>query len=131
FKFRKGVRQGCILSPVLFNIYGEYIMRRTCEGWDGGVTIGGVKLSNLRYADDTTLLAANENEMAALMSKLENISLELGLAINRSKTKVMVIDRMNKLEHTGSLHLETTERFIYLGSMIANTGSCEPEIRRR
>ncbi|XP_012544182.2 transposon TX1 uncharacterized 149 kDa protein [Bombyx mori] len=131
FKFRKGVRQGCILSPVLFNIYGEYIMRRTCEGWDGGVTIGGVKLSNLRYADDTTLLAANESEMTALMSKLEKISLELGLAINRSKTKVMVIDRMNKLEHTGSLHLETTERFIYLGSMIANTGSCEPEIRRR
>lgn len=55
FKFGKGVRQGCILSPILFNINGEYIMRRICEDWKGGVTIGGKRITNLRYADDTTL----------------------------------------------------------------------------
>ncbi|KAJ8718731.1 hypothetical protein PYW07_016287 [Mythimna separata] len=47
FKFHRGVRQGCILSPILFNIYGEYIMRRTCENWEGGITVGGVKMTNL------------------------------------------------------------------------------------
>ena len=54
FNIGQGVRQGCILSPTLFNLYAEYIMRRVLENWNGGLSIGGYKLSNLRYADDTT-----------------------------------------------------------------------------
>ena len=131
FSFGKGVRQGCILSPILFNAYGEYIIRRTCEDWEGGVTIGGSKITNLRYADDTTLLAANETEMINLLTRMEEISLELGLKINHAKTKLMVVDRANKLQLTGALDLETVNDFVYLGSNISNTGSCEKEIRRR
>lgn len=131
FKFHKGVRQGCILSPILFNIYGEYIVRKTCDGWDGGITVGGCKISNLRYADDTTLLAASEIEMSKFLDRMERISKDLGLAINRSKTKVMIVDRTGRLELSGTLNLEVTDNFVYLGSNISNNGSCEPEIRRR
>lgn len=56
FDLEKGGPQGCILSPILFN--GEYIIRRTCERWEGGITVGGMRITNLRYSDDTTLLAA-------------------------------------------------------------------------
>lgn len=131
FHFEQGVRQGCILSPILFNVYGEYIMRRTCEGWKGGVSIGGVKITNLRYADDTTLLAANESEMVALLNRMEAISKDMGLSINRSKTKLMVVDRAQKLHFSGTLKLESVDNFVYLGSIITNNGSSELEIRRR
>nr|ADI61821.1 endonuclease-reverse transcriptase [Bombyx mori] len=131
FNFRRGVRQGCILSPILFNIYGEYIMRKTLENWDGGITIGGVKVTNLRYADDTTLLATTEAEMTELLNRMEHIGLEMGLALNRSKTKIMVVDRTKKLELSGTLNLELVDNFIYLGSNINNTGSSELEVRRR
>ncbi|XP_062527082.1 uncharacterized protein LOC134199679 [Bombyx mori] len=106
-------------------------MRWTCENWDGGITVGGVKITNLRYADDTTLLAANESEMVALLDRMERISKEMGLSINKSKTKVMVVDRSGKLELTGALDLEIVDNFNYLGSNISNNGSCEREVRRR
>ncbi|CAG4924021.1 unnamed protein product [Colias eurytheme] len=120
FKFEKGVRQGCILSPILFNIYGEYIMRRVCEDWDGGVNIGGTKITNLRYADDTTLIANDKVEMASFLDKLESISNELGLTINKAKTKLMVVDRTNKMDATNTTNLDTVDSFVYLGSIITN-----------
>ncbi|XP_052744154.1 uncharacterized protein LOC128199289 [Bicyclus anynana] len=131
FKFCKGVRQGCILSPILFNAYGEYIMRHTCDQWEGGVRIGGVKLNNLRYADDTTLLAADEAEMCTLLERMERVSINLGLSINKDKTKIMVMDRSHTLGFTGALNLHFVEEFVYLGSTITNNGSCELDVRRR
>ena len=69
--------------------------------------------------------------MINLLTRMEEISLELGLRINHAKTKLMVVDRANKLQLTGALDLETVNDFVYLGSNISNTGSCEKEIRRR
>ncbi|CAB3233282.1 unnamed protein product [Arctia plantaginis] len=82
-------------------------MRRTCDGWGGGITVGGHKICNLRYADDTTLLAATEAEMITFLNRMERISTELDLSINRSKTKIMVVDRTGKLELPGNLDLES------------------------
>jgi len=86
----KGVRKKCILSPILFDIYGEHIIRRVAEEWKGRITIGGVNISNLRYADDTVLLASTKDK---LLHNLETESRSLGLDINYLKSKVMIIDR--------------------------------------
>ena len=71
FKVRKGVQQGCILSPLLFDIYAEWIIRRATENWKGGVTIGSEWISNLRYAHDTILLASTEEELLELLSRIQ------------------------------------------------------------
>jgi hypothetical protein len=133
FRVQRGVRQGCILSPDLFNIYGEYIMRRALDGWKGGVSIGGKKLSNLRYADDTTLIANNHEEMAELIRRVETESNVLGLQINRPKTKIMIIDRHQQLQNNNSAlnGIDVVDNFVYLGSLISNNGGSELEIRRR
>lgn len=131
FVTKKGVRQGCILSPVLFNIYGEYIIRKTVENWEGGFPIGGKRICNLRYADDTVLLTTSMEDMRLLLQKLEAESLNLGLAINRSKTKLMIVDRAQKLADIDDIGVDVVQNYIYLGSQICNDGSCEPEIRRR
>ncbi len=139
FQTGRGVRQGCILSPLLFNLYGEYIMRKVLENddpeeaWNGGVIIGGHKLTNLRYADDTTLLAACIEEMENLLNKLEAGSRTFGLEINRSKTKMMIIDRPrnNRPDVAEIAGVEVVTHFTYLGSEIDNNGGCEKEVNRR
>lgn len=99
FKPEMGVRQGCIRSPLLFNIYGEDIMRRALDNWAGGITIGGNKISNLRYADDTTLFVSSEHELAELVKRVERESKLVGLSINKAKTKVMLIDLLCRFLH--------------------------------
>ncbi|VEN62954.1 unnamed protein product, partial [Callosobruchus maculatus] len=90
--FRKGVRQGCLLSPKLFNIYSEFVMRQVLDNWNGGKTFGGSKISNLRFADDTTLIAASQEELVALLNVLEQHSAAYGLGMNYNKTSVMIIE---------------------------------------
>ncbi|VEN34867.1 unnamed protein product [Callosobruchus maculatus] len=70
----KGVRQGCVLSPMLFNIYSEFVMRQVLDNWNGGIPIGGSKINNLRFADDTTLIATSQKELVALLNILEQHS---------------------------------------------------------
>ena len=90
FQIGKGVRQGCIWSPCLFNLYVEYIMRNA--GLDGawaGIKIAGRNLNNLRYADDTTLTAEREEELKRLLMKVKEESEKVGLKLNIQKTKIM------------------------------------------
>ena len=86
FQIRKGVRQGCILSPCLFNLYAEYIMRNTgLDEAQAGLKIAGRNINNLRYADDTTLMAESEEELKSLLMKVKQESEKVGLKLNIQK----------------------------------------------
>ena len=83
FQIGKGVCQGCILSPCLFNLYAEYIMRNTgLEEAQDGIKIAGRNINNLRYADDTTLMAESEEELKSLLMKVKEESEKVGLKLN-------------------------------------------------
>ena len=88
-QIRKGVHQGCILSPCLFNFYAEYIMRSAeLEEAQAVINIAGENINNLRYADDTTLMAENE-ELKSLLMKVKEESEKVGLKLNIQRTKIM------------------------------------------
>ena len=90
FQIGKGVHQGCILSPCLFNLYAEYIMRNAgLEEAQAGIKIAGRNLNNLRYADDTTLMAESEEELKSLLMKVKEESEKVGLKLNIQKTKII------------------------------------------
>ena len=90
FQIAKGVQQGCILSPCLFNFYAEYIMRNAgLEETQAGIKIAGRNINSLRYADDTTLMAESEEELKSLLMKVKVESEKVGLKINIQKTKIM------------------------------------------
>ena len=90
FQIGKEVCQGCILSPCLFNFYAEYIMRNAgLEEAQAGIKIAGRNIDNLRYADDTTLMAESEEELKSLLIKVKEESEKVGLKLNIQKTKIM------------------------------------------
>ena len=91
FQKGKGVHQGCILSPCLFNSYAEYIMRSPgLDETQAGIKIAGRNNNNLRYADGTTLMAESEEELKSLLMKVKEESEKVGLKLNIQKTKIMV-----------------------------------------
>ena len=90
FQIGKGVHQGCILSPCLFNLYAEYFMRNAgLEEAQAGIKIAGKNINNLRYADDTTLMAETEEEPKSLLMKVKEESEKVGLKLNIQKIKIM------------------------------------------
>ena len=90
FQIGKEVRQGCILSPCLFNFYAEHIMRNAgLEEPQAGIKIAGRNINNLRYANDTTLMAESEEELKSLLMKMKEESEKVGLKLNIQKTKIM------------------------------------------
>ena len=90
FQIGKGIRQGCIPSPCLFNLYAEYIMRNAgLDEAQAGIKISGRNINNLRYADDITLMAESEDKLKSLLMKVKEQSEKFGLKLNIQKTKIM------------------------------------------
>src|SRR5574339_8167 len=124
FQIGKGVRQGCILSLCLFNLYAEYIMRNAgLDEAQAGIKIAGRNTNNFRYADDTTLMAESE-ELKSLLMKVKEESEKVGLKLNMQKTKIMASSPITSWEIDGET-VETVANFIFLGSKItADGGDC-------
>ena len=130
FQIGKGVHQGCILSPCLFNLYAEYIVRNAClDEAQARIKISGKNINNLRYADDTTLKAESEEELKSLLMNLKEESEKVGLKLNFQKTKIMASGPITSWQIDGET-VETVTGFIYLGSKITADGDCSHEIKR-
>ena len=130
FQIGKGVCQGCILSPCLFNLYAEYIMKNGgLEKTPAGIKIAGRNINNLRYADDTTLMAEREEERKSLLMKVKVESEKVGLKLNIQKTKIMASGPITSWQIYGET-VETVSDFIFLGSRITADGDCSHEIKR-
>ena len=122
FQIGKGVHQGCISSPCLFNLYAEYIMRRAgLEEAQAGIKIAGRNINNLRYADDTTFTAESEEELKSLLMEVKEESEQVGLKLNIQKTKIMA----NRWGNSGN-----SVRLYFFGSKITADGDCSHEIKR-
>ena len=130
FQIRKVVHQGCILSPCLFNLYAEYIMRNAgLEEAQAGIKIAGRNVSNLRYADDTTLMVESEEELKSLLMKVEEESEKVGLKVNIQKTKIMSSSPITSWQIDGETK-EAVRDFIFLGSKITACGDRSHDIKR-
>ena len=130
FQIGKGVCQGCILSPCLFNFYAEYIMRSA--GMDEaqvGIKIARRYINNLRYADDTTLMAESEEELKSFLMKVKEESEKVGLKLNIQKTKIMASGPITSCQIDGEI-VETVADFIFGDSKITADGDCSHEIKR-
>ena len=129
FQIGKGVHQGCTLSPCLFNLYAEYIMRNVgLEEAQAGIKISRRNINNLRYADGTTLMEESE-ELKNLLIKVKEESEKVGLKLNIQKTKIMASGPITSWQIDGET-VETVSDFIFLGSRITADGDCSHEIKR-
>ena len=113
FQIGKGVRQGCILSPCLFNFFAEYIMRNAAlDEAQAGIKIDRINVSNLRYADDTTLMVESKKEVKSLLMKVKEESEKVGLKLNIQKTKIMASGPITSWQIDGET-VETVTDFIF------------------
>ena len=130
FQIRKGICQGCTLSPCLFNLYAGYIVRNArLDEAQAGIKISGRKINNLRYADDTTLMAESEEELKSLVMKMKEESKKVGLRLNIQKSKIMASSPITSWQIDGET-VETVTDFIFSGSKITMEGDCSHEIKR-
>ena len=126
FQIGNGVHQGCRLSPCLFNLYAEYIMRNAgLEETQAGIKIAGRNINNPRYADDTTIMAESEEELKSLLMKVKEKS-EKVVKLNIQKTNIMASGPFTSWQIDG----ETVADFISWGSKITADGDCSHEIKR-
>ena len=122
FQIGKGVQQGCILSPCLFNLQAEYIMRNAgLEETQAGIKIARRNMNNFRYADDTTLMAESEEELKSLLMKVKEESEKVGLNLNIQKMKIMASGHITSWEIDGEI-AETVADFILGSSKITADG---------
>ena len=130
FQIRKGVCQGCRLSPCLFNFYAEYIMRNAgLDEAQAGIKIARRNINNLRYADDTTLLAESEEELESLLMKVKDENEKVGLKLNTEKTKIMASGPITSWKIDEETMKRVTDLIIFCSQITAD-GDCSHEIKR-
>ena len=133
FNIERGVRQGCVLSPKLFNLYTEPIFRVLEEL--PGLSVGGKNINNFRYADDTALVADSEEKLQKIVNKVKEQSENLGLYMNMSETKTMKVNKAGEERNIAidvdGQELEQIRDFRYLGQIITDDGRCDKEVERR
>ena len=135
----RGVRQGCLLSPLLFSIYAEMMMIEAMEDVEEGVRVGGELLKDVKFADDQGMVAQTEKGLQTIMDALSKTGKEYDMKINVKKTKVMRVCRNgSKREGSNSINIliegqlvEQVNQFRYLGSLISDDGTCTAEIKSR
>ena len=126
-RIEKGVRQGCLLSPCLFNLYAKNIMRN--DEVQAGIKIGPTNINNLRYADDTTLMAESKAELKNLLKRVKEESAKSSLKLNIKKTKIMASSPITSWQIEGE-KVEVLTDFLFLGSKITVDGDSSHEIRK-
>ena len=130
FQIGKGVRQDCILSPCLFNLYAEYIMQNArLDEAQAEIKIAGRNINNLRYADNTTLTAESKEELKSLRMKVKEKIEKANLELSNQKTKIMASSPITSRKIDGE-KMETVTDYIFLGSKITADGDCSREIKR-
>ena len=118
------------MSPCLFNLYAEYILKNVrLNEVQTGIKIAGRNINNLRYADDTILMAESEEELKSLLMKVKEESEKAGLKLNIQETKIMASGPITSWQIDGKT-METVTDFIFLGSQITADGDCSHEIKR-
>ena len=131
FQIGKGIHQDSILSPCLFNFYAEYIMRNAgLEETQAGIKITGRNINNLRYTDDTTLMAESEEELKSFLMKVKEECEKVDLKLNIQKMKIMASSPITSWQIDEET-VETVADLIFLGSKITANGDCSHEIKRR
>jgi len=129
FQIGKGVRQGCILSPCLFNVYAEYLLQNAgLHETQAGIKIAGRNINNLRYTDDTILMAESEEELKRLLMKVKEESEKVGLKLNIQKMKIMASSPITSWQIDGET-VKTVADLIFGGSKITADGDCSHEIK--
>jgi len=130
FKIGKDIRQGCILSPCLFNLYVEYIMQNDkLDDSQAGIKIAKRNINNLRYADDTTLMAESEKKLKILLMRVKEESEKAVLKLSIQKTKIRASSPITSWQIDEET-METVADFTFLGSKITANGDCSHEIKR-
>ena len=131
FQIGKGVHQGCVLSPCLFNLYAEYIMQNArLDEAQAEIKIAGRNINNFRYADDTTLMAESEEELKSFLIKMKEENEKAGLKLNIQKTKIMASGPITSWKIDGET-METVTDFIFFSSKITTDGDSSHESKRR
>ena len=129
FQIGKGVHQGYILSPCLFNLHAEYIMQNArLDEAQAGIKIAEKNINNLRYADDTTLMAESKEELKSLLMKVKEETEKAGLKLSIQKNEDHGIGHITSQQINGET-METVADFIFLGSKIITDGDCSHEIK--
>jgi len=130
---RRGVRQGCIISPILFNLYTEYMMKEI-QDETKGISVGGQNFTNLRYADDAVFVSDEEVELQTIITRVTEVCEQYGMEVNIKKTKTMVFCKTGrdgcKITINGAA-LEQVSQYKYLGSWMTENGRCELDIKTR